>query len=287
MLSRRAISNQRLRTIPSRASGPRSLRQIGATHAWGAQGLEGLQAAGFSCCAMGPRVGEVFRGKYGPWVLEESDVIEVTSYRGSLTLAAICALLVAPAYLTDLVPHFDPLTEDVVLLTGGAAFGSATQLIHIYMSPIKKALQALWAFGFLSGAVLATQAFEAETPMGLLEYIRQNPVSIWFVGPLMASATGLSFKEGLCYGFNPPKYLVVLTPALCLTHLAGAVLPVPPVLEQALGGAWLATVLVFAASKWRQEVTDDLGDKSIFDFLAMGEEQQTERLRQLGMTEDM
>lgn len=84
-----------------------------------------------------------------------------------------------------------------------------------------------------------------------------------------------------------PKIGLFLTPIFCLLHLSSAVLPIPPQLEQITTLAWVATSLAFAAAKWDQPLTDDLGDKSIFDFLALPEDKQRERMIALGMTDDL
>ena len=46
-----------------------------------------------------------------------------------------------------------------VAVAGGAGLGASLVLIHIYVAPIKRFLQALWALGFSGGLFLAaTQA---------------------------------------------------------------------------------------------------------------------------------
>ncbi|XWS68735.1 hypothetical protein CRYUN_Cryun04dG0117200 [Craigia yunnanensis] len=50
--------------------------------------------------------------------------------------------------------------------------------------------------------------------------IVDNPTSVWFVGPLFASLTGLVFKEGLCYGKLEVGILTFVIPTV-LGHLTG------------------------------------------------------------------
>lgn len=48
--------------------------------------------------------------------------------------------------------------QNVIALTGAAGFGVSLFLIHIYMTPIKRFLQLLWAAGVIGGTTLmATQ----------------------------------------------------------------------------------------------------------------------------------
>lgn len=77
--------------------------------------------------------------------------------------------------------------------TGG--LGLSLVLIHIYVTPIKRFLQALWAAGVIGS--LATYVNSA-LPLNesLPSYVFYHPLSIWLVGPLFASLTGLVFKEG-------------------------------------------------------------------------------------------
>ena len=54
-----------------------------------------------------------------------------------------------------------------VAVAGGAGLGVSLTLIHIYVAPIKRFLQALWALGFCGGLFLAlTQARSASCFVG-------------------------------------------------------------------------------------------------------------------------
>lgn len=50
-----------------------------------------------------------------------------------------------------------------VAVAGGAGLGASLVLIHIYVAPIKRFLQALWALGFSGGLFLA--ATQARSPL--------------------------------------------------------------------------------------------------------------------------
>lgn len=91
---------------------------------------------------------------------------------------------------------------DLLYAFGVGGLGLSLILIHIYVTPIKRTLQALW----LLGAVGSFAAYLSLTqPLGesLVQYVVENPVAVWFVGPLFAALTGLVFKEGN----HSPKYL--------------------------------------------------------------------------------
>jgi uncharacterized integral membrane protein len=69
-------------------------------------------------------------------------------------------------------------------------------LIHIYVTPIKRFLQALWALGII-GSIGAYFALAQPLDEGLVEYVVGHPVGVWLVGPVFAALTGLVFKEGM------------------------------------------------------------------------------------------
>lgn len=84
---------------------------------------------------------------------------------------------------------------DLLYTLGAGGLGLSLLLIHIYVTEIKRTLQALWALGVVSS--LATYVCLAQ-PSGesLVQYVVDNPTAVWFVGPLFAALTGLVFKEG-------------------------------------------------------------------------------------------
>lgn len=84
---------------------------------------------------------------------------------------------------------------DPLYVVGAGGLGASLFLIHIYVTPIKRALQALWAVGVL-GSVGVAVNFAAPVHQGLVAFALDHPAAIWAVGPLFASLTGLVFKEG-------------------------------------------------------------------------------------------
>jgi hypothetical protein len=51
--------------------------------------------------------------------------------------------------------------------------------------------------------------------------------------------------------------------------------------ERGAVGVWVALMLAFAARKYTQEVKDDIGDKSVFIFNAMSDEERDEFVRSM------
>lgn len=73
--------------------------------------------------------------------------------------------------------------------------GLSLLLIHIYVTPIKRTLQAFWLLGAV-GSVAAYLSLAQPLGEGLIQFVVENSVAVWFVGPLFAALTGLVFKEG-------------------------------------------------------------------------------------------
>ncbi|KAL6756822.1 hypothetical protein V8C86DRAFT_2641713 [Haematococcus lacustris] len=218
---------------------------------------------------------EVFAGRFGAWSIEPEDVAEVWGYRVGISVAAAATLAtsclaVAPEG-SDLRSWLLTLA-DPLCCTGAAALGVSLQLIHIYLAPLKRALQVLWLLGCCGGAYLmATQ----EPPVAL--YVAQHPAAVWLVGPLWASLTGVAFKEGLCYGKLEAALLFGTVPLWLLCHLGQVV---PPEGERGLLAVVVGTLAVFAARKYTQPIKDDIGDKSVFKFMSLTAEEQEALLQE-------
>lgn len=125
--------------------------------------------------------------------------LQVVLYRtGLVTAAASFVVAASSAYLPEVSFLKDVIRSNVDLLyaTGAGGLGLSLFLIHIYVTPIKRFLQLLWAVGVLGslGTYLSLAQPESES---LIEYVVNNPGAVWLVGPLFASLTGLVFKEGM------------------------------------------------------------------------------------------
>ncbi|XP_038703333.1 uncharacterized protein LOC119999696 [Tripterygium wilfordii] len=213
----------------------------------------------------------VYQGVYGPWTVDQTDVREVILYRSGLVTAA-SSLVVAG--LTAYLPNDILLSEiirknlDIFYLLGAGGLGLSLYLIHIYVTEIKQTLQALWALGIVGS--LATYAILAR-PAGesLVQYVIDNPTTVWFIGPLFAALTGLVFKEGLCYGKLEAGVLTFIIPIILLGHLTGFM---DDGAKLNLLASWMALFVIFAGRKFTQPIKDDIGDKSVFMFNSLSED---------------
>lgn len=106
-------------------------------------------------------------------------------------VAASAAFLPNDSFLSEIIKQ----NLDLFYILGAGGLGLSLVLIHIYITELKRTLQAFWALGVVGS--LATYAALAQ-PAGenLVQYVIENPTAVWFVGPLFAALTGLVFKEG-------------------------------------------------------------------------------------------
>ncbi|KAK9108620.1 hypothetical protein Syun_024631 [Stephania yunnanensis] len=222
----------------------------------------------------------VYQGTYGPWTIDPSDVREVILYRSGLVTAAATFVVAASVpFLPGNIFLRDVIEQDLDLLygIGAGALGLSLFLIHIYVTQIKRTLQALWAIGVV-GSLVTYFGFAQHLGESLPDYVVGNPTAVWFVGPLFAALTGLVFKEGLCYGKLEAGVLTFIIPTLLLGHLTGLM---DDGVKISLLGVWMALFVVFAGRKFTQPVKDDIGDKSVFMFNALPEQEKKALLEKL------
>lgn len=143
--------------------------------------------------------------------------MQVFLYRAGLVTTAIAfvsaasrAFLPRDSFLYASVEN----VSDILYGIGAGGLGISLLLIHIYVTPIKRALQLLWGAGVL-GSLLVALKFAAPEHESLVNYVVQNRWAIWLVGPLFAALTGLVFKEGpyilpshLFYGTFPDQVII-------------------------------------------------------------------------------
>ncbi|KAG4212968.1 hypothetical protein ERO13_A01G020600v2 [Gossypium hirsutum] len=207
----------------------------------------------------------VYQGAFGPWTIDPEDVREVLLYRSGLVTAASSFLIASSAaFLPDgfTLKEIIENNLNLIYLIGAGGLGLSLYLIHIYITELKRTLQAFWVLGVVGS--LATYLVLAQ-PAGenLVQYVIENPMAVWFVGPLFAALTGLVFKEGLCYGKLEAGILTFIIPTLLLGHLTGLM---DDGTKLTLLGSWMALFVIFAGRKFTQPIKDDIGDKSVFVF---------------------
>ncbi len=207
---------------------------------------------------------EVYQGQFGEFTISEGDRRGVIVYRSALMVAALSfasssgLVLWQPQTLSSL-----QIAWTITGLFGlfSVAMGVALWTIHIYVRPLHQALQVLWGIGTVSAIALAATSFP--NPLALSVY--QQPLMLLGIGFTFASLTGLFIKEAFCFNRLETKFLAPIVPLLLLGHLGGFIQLQGKVVLLAI---WASLFLVFAVRKAFQAIPPDIGDKSVFDYLA-------------------
>jgi uncharacterized integral membrane protein len=206
---------------------------------------------------------EIYQGQFGSFTITDRDRQGVIIYRSALMVAAIG---VCVATVAVLLPGVTLDSRSLNLVTGlyivfSIALGIALATIHIYLEVLHRALQVFWAIGCISAIVVA---FQSQEPLAAVVY--HQPIVLLGMGFTFVALTGIFFKEAFCFNRLETKLLTALVPLLLLGHLIQAI---PPTVEASLLAAWAGLFLIFAVRKVIQPIPPDIGDKSVFDYLAM------------------
>lgn len=202
---------------------------------------------------------DIYRGYYGEFTITEGDRRDVFLYRLGLAIAAGTFALGTILALTAVDQSWaQTLVSGLfVLFCGG--LGLSLAKIHIYLIPLHRLLQGFWLIG--CGAAIACRLI---FPEPLLLTVFNQPQTLWGIGFLFAALTGIFFKEGFCFRRLETMILTPLVPFLLLGHLTGLL---PLAIAQIGFGLWSLLFVIFAARKFSQLPADDIGDKSVFDYL--------------------
>ena len=212
----------------------------------------------------------IYQGQFGEFTITKDDRNGVILYRASLLIAAVCG---GVGTLATLLPHAVPFGLVNMLYAGfSLALGVALAMIHIYVKVLHKALQIFWAIGTLVAVVLWAIAFQNHQSLAL--YVAQHPMSILGIGFTFVALNGIFFKEAFCFNRLETKFLVAIVPSLLIGHLLGIV---PVDIEKFLLSAWAVLFTIFALRKCVQNIPDDIGDKSVFEYLEREENQKKEK----------
>ena len=222
-----------------------------------------------------PAADPVFEGVFGRYTITAADRREVLHYRLALLAVALgqLGMVLQAGLLGSGLPGAGLLGSGAAgsgvlgslplwpwLLPMLAGLGLALRLIHIYLTPLHRALQLLWLLGCIGFAALALRA----GPSGMAQAVLENGGWIWAIGPFFAALAGVGFKEFFCFRRPEAIGVTLLLPIALLGHLSGLLAP-------AACGALLALqallLLVLCLRKFPMPAAADVGDKSVFAYL--------------------
>jgi uncharacterized integral membrane protein len=201
----------------------------------------------------------IYRGQFGSFTITDHDRTEVRLYRLGLTLAALGVMgAVGLVYLSPPLPILWP-TIDGLFALFCLGLGLSLWTIHIYLRPLHRVLQGFWGLGVMSAIVL-----RLGQPQPLAQLAWEHPLSLLGLGLSFVALTGIFFKEAFCFNRWETKILTPLVPAILGGHFLG-VLPGNWGLPALM--VWAGFMGLFVVRKWLQPIADDIGDKSVFEYL--------------------
>jgi uncharacterized integral membrane protein len=202
---------------------------------------------------------EVYQGQFGEFTITDSDRTGVIVYRTGLAVAALCFAIGTTLVLQQGNNPIALQAVTPIFACFWIALGVSLATIHIYMIALHRVLQLFWAIGGLAALVVALQTSE---PLALAVY--NHPATLWGIGFTFAALNGIYFKEAFCFNRLETKFLTPAVPLLILGHIFG-LLSLDK--EQFLLGVWAALFIIFAVRKFFQAIPQDIGDKSVFEYL--------------------
>jgi uncharacterized integral membrane protein len=208
---------------------------------------------------------DIYQGQFGSFTITDRDRQSVIVYRSALMVAALSFGIATSAVLWQQQQPSSPNSNvlmliDVLYISFSLALGIALATIHIYLAVLHRTLQVFWAIGCLSAIGLAIYYHQS---LGAIVY--ERPLTILGVGFTFAALTGIFFKEAFCFNRFETKLLVFVVPALLLGHLTNLI---PETVEVILLAIWAVLFMVFAIRKGIQAIPPDIGDKSVFEYIA-------------------
>jgi uncharacterized integral membrane protein len=201
-------------------------------------------------------IDRIYQGQFGEFTITDSDRQGVMLYRLGLNIAALSFALATILIFTQ--------PQLLTIITGLYAvfclgLGLSLLTIHIYLIPLHRLLQVFWVIGVITSAIFGIYAQKSP-----LLFVYEQPLSLFGVGFLFASLTGIYFKEAFCFNRLETKILTPLVPTLLLGHLFGLL---PLVWSQGIFIIWAVLFVIFALRKFTQPIANDIGDKSVFEHL--------------------
>jgi uncharacterized integral membrane protein len=208
---------------------------------------------------------EIYQGQFGSFTITDRDRQSVIIYRSALMVAALSFGIATSAVLwqqqqLDRSNSTVLILIDILYITFTVALGIALATIHIYLAVLHRTLQLFWAIGGLSAVGFAIYYHQS---IGSIMY--ERPLTILGIGFTFAALTGIFFKEAFCFNRFETKLLVFIVPVLLLGHLTNLI---SEPIEAILLAIWAGLFMVFAIRKSVQAIPPDIGDKSVFQYLA-------------------
>ena len=196
-----------------------------------------------------------FNGIYGNYTITTKDKLEVKLYRLSLLICGISFVLGISHWIL-----IGPNLAWIWLILMTISLGTSILWIHIYLRPLHNFLKILWGLGTVGISTMALTVVVEN----IMNALSNNKIWLIIVGPIFASLTGLGFKEFFCFRRVEAIGFTILIPISLLGHLSGLINKELVILMLIISALML---MILALRKFGTAASDDIGDKSIFDYL--------------------
>ncbi len=201
----------------------------------------------------------IYEGQFGTFTINDRDRQGVRIYRSGLLVSALSFAIGSGLFLWQGTQPWVLSALNWLYLIFCLGLGVSLLTIHIYLIPLHRLLKLFWGIG-----VCASLGLFMMHSGSLAQMVYEQPLALVGVGFLFAALTGIYFKEAFCFNRLETKVLTPLVPMLLIGQLVQAL---PVGLERSLLGIWATLHLVFALRKCFQALPDDIGDKSVFEYL--------------------
>lgn len=206
----------------------------------------------------------IYQGQFGPYQITPADKLEVIVYRLGLTLTGLSFSLGSILFLWRGLNPTTELVLTVLFFLFVLGLGICLETIHIYLQILRSLLRVSWMIG-----LIFTLVFLVISHYNLVEYVAKHPLCLLGIGFVFVSLNGIFVKEAFCFNRLESKILSFVVPITILSYMTGILTP-------NLGGflltVWSLLFLVFIFRKYTQDIPSDIGDKSVFEYLAKQKE---------------
>ena len=196
-----------------------------------------------------------YQGIYGIYEINKKDEHEVRLYRISLLCCGLSFNFGLSQWIL-LGPNYAWIW--IIPLSISTFF--ALNWIHIYLRSIHNILKIFCLLGSIGALII----LNVINPQNLLIEMSNKPIYLLPITPLFAALTGLGFKEYFCFKQVEAIGITILLPLSLILHLLNLF---NHLLSISL--IYLSSILliILALKKFGTNPANDIGDKSIFDFL--------------------
>tara|TARA_Y100001968_G_C19374987_1_gene727146 strand:+ start:98 stop:769 length:672 start_codon:yes stop_codon:yes gene_type:complete len=198
----------------------------------------------------------IFNGIYGQYTINIQDKVEVRNYRISLL---ICAISMCLGIFNWFI--IGESSSIIWLFTLCIGLSLALHWIHIYIKEIHQILKFFLIAGVI-GLIIIIGKFGINHALAV---VLKQPSWTLALSPIFITLTGIGFKEFFCFRRPEAFGLTILLPIAILGHITNLINSNAVLTLISLSSILL---LFLAVRKFGLDPALDIGDKSVFEYIA-------------------